>query len=215
MATYLTSGDFGDALYGLPSVRALGGGELYFVSRPWTRTRWDSSLLATIKPLIDQTGYCQAKLHQGEWIDHDFSTFRNGGQKLGRTIAERESRWVGAGNISLEPWLRAEPEPKAKIVINRGARWQGFHFPWHELLLQFDHQLIFIGLPAEHQAFEKEYGKVPFAPTRDLLEAAQLIAGSELFIGNQSACLAIANGLGQSGRGRGLLLRPGLFLQES
>lgn len=196
MATYLTSGDLGDALYGLPSVRALGGGTLYFVSRPWTRTRWDSSLLATIKPLIDGCGYCEAKLHDGEWIDHDLSTFRNGGQKLGRTIAERQSRWVGA-EISLDPWLQAEAKPLASIVINRGSRWQGFHFPWHELLNEFFPEMIFIGLSSEHQAFEREYGKVSFAPTKDLLAAAQVIQGCELFIGNQSACLAIANGLGK------------------
>lgn len=196
MATFLHSGDFGDAIYALPSVRALGGGTLYFVSRPWTRTRWTPQLLFTIKPLIYATGYAEAKLHGDEWIDHDFTTFRNGGQKLGRTIAERQSRWVGAG-ISLEPWLKAEARLRAPIVINRGSRWQGFHFPWKELLKEFFSEIVFIGLPKEHQDFEKEFGRVTYCETSDLLEAAEVIAGCELFIGNQSAALAIANGLGK------------------
>jgi hypothetical protein len=197
VATFLHSGDFGDAIYALPSVRALGGGELYFVSRPWTRTRWDSRLLSTIKPLIDATGYCEVHLHDGEWIDHDFTTFRNGGQKLGRTIAERQSRWAGT-EISLEPWLKAEENSLARIVINRGSRWQGFHFPWKELLEAFDTEMVFLGLPQEHAAFEKEFGKVFFVPTKNLLQVANIIAGAELFLGNQSAALAIANGLGKA-----------------
>jgi hypothetical protein len=196
VATFLHSGDFGDAIYALTSVRALGGGELYFVSRPWTRTRWSPSLLGAIKPLIDGTDYAVTHLHDGEWIDHDFTTFRNGGQKLGRTIVERQSRWVGA-EISLEPWLKAEGRKIASVVINRGARWPGFHFPWQIILKVFP-EAVFIGLPQEHAVFEKEYGKIEFSQCKDLLEAAEVIAGCELFIGNQSACLAIANGLGKA-----------------
>jgi hypothetical protein len=196
VATFLHSGDFGDALYALPSMRALGGGTLYFASRPWTRTRWGPGLLAAIKPLIDGCGFSEAHLHDGEWIDHDFSTFRHGGHRLGETIAAKQSRWVGA-EISLEPWLRAEENSLARIVINRGARWQGFHFPWKELLETFSDEIVFLGLPHEHAAFQREFGKVFFLPTSDLLQVAEIIAGAELFIGNQSACLAIANGLGK------------------
>jgi hypothetical protein len=36
-----------------------------------------------------------------------------------------------------------------------------------------------------------------YVPCGDLLEAAEIIAGAEIFIGNQSACNAIANGLGK------------------
>jgi hypothetical protein len=197
VASFLHSGDFGDAIYALPSVRALGGGEIYFVNRPWTRSRWDARLLATIAPLIEATGYATVALHKGEAIDHDFSTFRNGGHKLGETIVKRQSRWVGA-EISLEPWLRADPQPIAPLIINRGSRWQGWHFPWAELVGEFSREeMVFIGLPSEHQAFQKEFGRVAFHLTKDLLEAAQVIAGAELFIGNQSAALAIANGLGK------------------
>ena len=196
MATFLHSGDFGDAIYALPSVRALGGGTLYFVSRPWTRTRWGPSLLSLVKPLIDGSGFCEAQLHDGEWIDHDFSTFRHGGYKLGDTIVERQRRWVGA-DISLEPWLKAEPRKVAAIIINRASRWHGFAFPWKKILAAFaPKDLVFIGLADEHAAFEKEFGFVPFYWTRDLYEVACLIAGAELFIGSQSAALAIANALG-------------------
>ena len=195
MATFLSSGDYGDIIYSLPSVRALGGGSYYFADRPWTRTRWSNRVLSAIKPLIDETGYCEAHLHDGEWIDHDFSTFRHGGYKLGDTILERQRRWVGAERWDGKPWLKAEPNSVSPIVINRAPRWKGFHFPWEEIIEAFYDELIFIGLQGEHEAFQKEFGKVSFVPCGDLLEAAGIIAGAELFIGSQSACLAIANGL--------------------
>lgn len=205
MATFLHSGDFGDALYALPSVRALGGGSLYFASRPWTRTRWTPQLLSVIKPLIDACGCAEALLHDGEWIDHDFSTFRHGGYRLGDTIAERQRRWVGAqfspcggGGTTPDPWLKAEPRKIAPIVINRASRWHGFHFPWRPLTQAFRDDMVFIGLGSEHNAFCNEFGHVRFFHTADLLEAAGVIAGADLFIGNQSAALAIANGLGQA-----------------
>lgn len=197
MASFLHSGDLGDAVYSLPSVRGLGGGEIYFASRPWTRTRWeDGKLLEALRPLIEASGYAEAYLHAGEYIDHDFSTFRNGGYRLGDTIVERQRRWVGA-SINLEPWLRAVQRRIARVVFSRAERWPGFHFPWAEVVRAFP-EAVFLGLPHEHKAFEKEYGKVSYYPCRDLLEAAEVIQGSELFIGNQSACAAIAHGLGHA-----------------
>jgi hypothetical protein len=197
MPSYGHSGDLGDAIFALPSVRALGGGEIYFFSRPWTRTRWSPRVLSVIKPLIDETGYAGAALHDGEWIDYDFSTFRHGGYKLGDTIMERQRRWVGAERWDGKPWLQAEPNKVAPIVINRASRWQAWDFPWRQVIETFYDDLIFIGLQSEHEVFQKEFGKVFFVPCEDLLEAAQIIAGADLFLGNQSACNAIANGLGK------------------
>jgi hypothetical protein len=177
----------------------LGGGDIYMVSRPWTRTRWGTQLLSLIKSLVDGTGFAQAKLHDGEWIDYDFSSFRNGGYKLGDTIVERQRRWVGAPEADTEtPWLKAEPNKVAPIVINRASRWHGFHFPWAKIIKEFYDDIVFIGLQDEHEAFQNEFGKVFFVPCQDLLEAAEIIEGAELFIGNQSCCNAIANGLGKS-----------------
>jgi hypothetical protein len=196
MPSHLHSGDFGDALYALPSIASLGGGEIYFADRPWTRTRWSARVLSLIKPLIDACGYASAHLHDGEWIDHDFSTFRHGGYRLGDTILERQRRWVGAERWDGAPWLQVEPNKVAPIVINRAPRWKGFHFPWKQIVETFYDDLVFIGLQTEHESFQKEFGRVTYVPCEDLLEAAQIIAGAQLFIGSQSAPLAIANALG-------------------
>jgi ADP-heptose:LPS heptosyltransferase len=72
----------------------------------------------------------------------------------------------------------------------------GLGFPWKKILEAFPAQAVFIGLGREHQAFEKQFGRVAFYPTANLLQAAQFLNKSCFFIGNQSAIGAIANGLG-------------------
>jgi ADP-heptose:LPS heptosyltransferase len=57
---------------------------------------------------------------------------------------------------------------------------------------------VFVGLPDEYRAFQQQIGMtVPYYETRTMLELAQVIAGAEAFIGNQSQALAIAIGLGK------------------
>jgi hypothetical protein len=173
-------------------------GVLYFDSRPWTRSRFGAKLLAALKPLLEEQDCIdEVALHDGELIDHDFSTFRNGGYKLGDTIIERQRRWLSAEIDISKPWLTVgEPTPlPGRIVINRAARWFGFHFPWREIVEAKAKELLFIGLPAEHEAFCQEFGEVEYVYTIDLLEAGKAIAGADFFIGSQSAPNAIANGL--------------------
>jgi hypothetical protein len=56
--------------------------------------------------------------------------------------------------------------------------------------------MVFLGLPHEHAQFVQTFGKVRYLPTKDLLQMASLIAGSSLFIGNQSVHCWIAMALG-------------------
>jgi hypothetical protein len=59
--------------------------------------------------------------------------------------------------------------------------------------------MSFIGFAEEYHAFLRDSGgtgMVTHIPTRNLLEMASLIRGSDLFIGNQSCHCWIAMGLG-------------------
>jgi len=101
------------------------------------------------------------------------------------------------------PWLTV---PKAAnlgsrtIVINRTARWTPRTLSplWQQWQEQgIEEQSVFVGLPEEHLAFERATGwDIPFRPTDTLLELAEVIAGCEQFIGNQSVALSVAIGLG-------------------
>ena len=82
------------------------------------------------------------------------------------------------------------------IVINRSSRYHNLLFPWRELVANRGHQMIFVGADREHEDFVRQFGFVPRFETATLLDVARLIAGSRMFIGNQSCPMAIALGLG-------------------
>lgn len=224
---FFHSGDFGDILYAVPSMRALCAetgtpAHVYLGSRDWTRSAWDLDLLSVIEPLLRAQDFVAGVvlLHRNEAPPSpfvDFSTFRNGGYKTGDTILERQRRWVQAQIDISSPWLQV-PNPKrvvaGLIAVNRGKRWRGLSFPWRELLGLYHARMFFIGLPSEHTEFCHEFGLIDFTRTKDLLEAAQLIAGADFFIGNQSACNAIANGLHKPSLIEACFFAPDCFLSR-
>lgn len=103
------------------------------------------------------------------------------------------------------PWLTV-PSPKKvegkTVVINRTGRWVPAQVNpiWAQWKTEgIDETAIFVGLPNEYEDFKKMSGwdKIEYQPTKTLLEVAELIAGCETFIGNQSVALSIAIGLGK------------------
>lgn len=101
------------------------------------------------------------------------------------------------------PWLTVPNTiqiPNRSVVINRTARWlpktlSPMWKQWQEQGLEAES--VFVGLPEEHAAFCQATGwNIPHHPTKDLLELAQVIAGAEQFVGNQSVALSLAIGLG-------------------
>lgn len=94
------------------------------------------------------------------------------------------------------PWL-VVPEKRniSKVIIARSPRYNNPKFPWNEVLARYDTEAVFVGLESEHKAFVEAYGKIPYHPTKDLLELAQVIAGCHLFFCNQSCPRWIGEGL--------------------
>jgi ADP-heptose:LPS heptosyltransferase len=54
---------------------------------------------------------------------------------------------------------------------------------------------MFVGVEAEYAEMRQQLPKLEYRPVQHFLELAQVIAGSRLFIGNQSFPFAIAEGL--------------------
>jgi ADP-heptose:LPS heptosyltransferase len=105
--------------------------------------------------------------------------------------------------VSDGPWLSAptpRPIPGKPYVVNRTPR--GFTSPgcnptwtsWKDEGI--DQQSIFVGLPKEYEDFKQLTGwNIDYHPTKNMLELAEVIAGCEQFMGNQSVALSIAQGL--------------------
>lgn len=193
--TYLHSGDRGDFTLALPIIRD-NPGPLYVANKPWTRpiTPW----IEEARTLVESQGYVsELAVHSGQRISHDFSTFRRIGHHMGRTICELQYTWTKLKCDPNKPWLKVDPNPvtAGKIVINRTPRYNNGFFPWRSLVETFKDDMVFIGLPEEHKNFCAMYQEVDYLPTKDMLEAAQAIEGSDLYIANQSSCMAICEGL--------------------
>ena len=54
-----------------------------------------------------------------------------------------------------------------------------------------------VGTPDEHRDFCAYLGPLPYVATPTFLDLAEVIAGCELLVGNQSAPMAVALGLGK------------------
>lgn len=197
-------GDIGDIIAALPILRSLGGGSIVISESPHNdrarapRETMRGARYEAIKPLLEAQPYVESVEWQDEptGITHDLSNFRTVPPLRGENLAERQARFLGV-QISLDPWLSVPAvEPHGKTVLARSLRYHNFFFPWGELI-QKNAPVVFVGLPEEHRALQNEtHWNMPYEPTANLLELAQLIAGARLTIANQSAPFWIAAGLG-------------------
>lgn len=192
MRTFLHSLDAGDIVVSLASVQALGGGRYYL-------TNQKPALAGLLGPLLAKQEYIEHfGKHGKQAITHDFSTFRKGGIPWGVPLGELHARWVRAKVDFSKPWLKANPAVRSlgKIIVSKTARYTNQFFPWKALVKELGHKMIFVGLDQEWRTFcSMNCRYVEFARTSNLLEVAELIAGSDLFIGNQSSPNAVAEGL--------------------
>lgn len=208
--TCTTEGDLGDATYLLAILKDLPNGPHTLLCRASNVTKAKGpsgvgalhrilSPLANAQPYIKDCRIWQVK----DTVDWASAGFRMASYEHGQTLLRAHvNHLVKTHRIGNEidgklKWLEVEPskETKGKIVINRTGRYRNETFPWDEVVLHYSHRLVFVGLHHEWREFCAYFGYVDFRPTENLLEVAQLIAGSELFIGNQSCANAVAEGL--------------------
>lgn len=99
------------------------------------------------------------------------------------------------------PWLEADANPVARIVISRTPRYRCANGDavWQSLLAQPGAQdsAVFIGTTAEHADFEQNIGPVTHHRVNDFLELANIVAGAELVMANQNFVFSLAMGLGR------------------
>ena len=210
---FFHSGDFGDIIYCLPTIRALGGGRL--VIGP--ANRWKTRLAMTedhveimrslleIQPYLTGVEFSEKPPPE---TNIDLNQFRE------YLMIEQERMQKGARRLNLaeahlytfklsleeceKAWLvvdYAQPIPERPVLIHRSARWRNSSFPWAKIMERHGHHALFVGMESEHAEFVKDWGDLPYRPTATFLELARLIAGCRLYIGNQSLPYAICEGL--------------------
>jgi len=195
MKTALHSGKLGDVIYCLPALARMHGKLL--LNCRLRRSKDRPLTLAQASQLVelaDAAGYRAAVWDGRQLFDVDFDRFRDTALAFRwRHLVDCHWQLVASGDCPRRAWLRLEPHHLAPIIINRTSRYAATDsFAW-ELLDGAD--CVFVGLHEEWRTFCRQFFPVPFHPTESLLELASIIAGAELFVGNQSCPLAIAEGL--------------------
>lgn len=200
--TFLHSGARGDIIYGLPTIKALGGGVLYisldakhYKSKPMDLQdlRWFGELLTGHDYIEDVRPY-DVDTH----IDYDLDRFRLL-SPLSNVLISRAQLDAFNQNFDLsQSWLdctKIGTLHKADIIINRSTRYHG-PFSWGEVYPWQD-RCLFIGMPDEYTQFTQITGLdgVPYYGVCAYRELAQVIAGSKLFIGNQSFAYSLAEAM--------------------
>ena len=190
---YGHAGDFGDIIYSLPAIRATGGGILYLYNKPRsTRMSMTKERADLIRPLLVTQPYITDCIFSGKQREHSLNSFR----AYRGNLAEMHLAALGMPRDDCNrAWLTVTPKQVARIIFHRSPRYRNDKFPWKAIYDRYKSEALFIGLKDEHANFAAEIGGIPHYVPADFLELAQMIAGSELFVGNQSAPAAVAEGL--------------------
>lgn len=212
MNTFRSAGDRGDIVAALPAIRALGGGVLYIEAANYTRERLTPDRWCGLNHLLKEQPYISdVQEWRGQAVSVNLNDFRSRLFKAVRIGAHRDKSLVDWQleqyglplNAKDEAWLSfKEPIRAARVVFNRAGagrpKQHVYHnprFPWHLVWQKYHGDAVFIGTLEEHKNFCATCGQVPYFPTADLHQAARVIAGADLFVGNQSCAFWLAEGL--------------------
>lgn len=195
----------------MPAMRALGGGVLYIEPANYTRVKLTPDKWHGIDLLLKQQAYVSDVLPwNGQRTDYNLNDFR---AMMSKAVSRGKSKDVCLSDWVLDThgvqrserdrqWLTVEPLKIAPVVISRAGagresrhRYHNYQFPWNRVVEKYSDAAVFIGTEPEHREFCDVFGNVPWHPTADLFEAARVIAGCDLFVGNQSCPHMIAQGL--------------------
>lgn len=226
MKKFKHSGAFGDLIYSLPVVKHLGGGEFYlhlnqidwigmnyYGSKPdpFHQGRLTMFDFEFMREFIEAQEYITKfeVMDAATEITHNLDRFRVSFVGHPGNYVDIYSVVFGIRDPETRTMLRNTPwltVPSFKtvegrsIAVNRTARWTPKQLgdQWNKWREQgLDQKAFFLGLKEEYENFVRATGwQVPHQPTKNMLELAQYIAGSEQFIGNQSVALSLAIGLG-------------------
>lgn len=195
--TFKHSGARGDLIYGLPTIKCLGGGTLclnltadHYLGRPITFT----DFLSFRELLVEQPYIKDVVVWNGDDVTYDIDEFREYETET-ILLSQWQLETFGQTFDLSQPWLTVEPMYLADIVVNRSPRYHG-PFEWSQLR-DWQHAAVFLGFEEEYAAFVHEtgLGEVKRQHVGSVLEATRIIAGAKLFVGNQSFCYSLAEAL--------------------
>lgn len=190
------SGDLGDIIYALPAIRACGGGSLFLThTEGKTSHGMTEAKVERLRPLLERQPYIDSVEWDINCELHNLDGFRDHWQE--GVIADKHLSAVGkCWSERCTAWLEVdEKHTRFDVIVARSFRYRNDFFAWGRVVEKYAGRIGFVGFRDEHEDFCRRFGDIPFVPAGDFLELAEVIAGSQWFIGNQSAPLAVAHGM--------------------
>lgn len=225
MLKFKHSGSFSDIIYSLPFVRMLGGGDLMIYlnnldrslrEHGYTPDSIDSSYRGRftredfdfIEPLLTRQPYINnAYVFDGYQHDYDLDMCKGFLYKRFRGNAvESYYKYFDHPYTPyqvVQPWLSADNITEAPVIINRTMRYRSRRSDCQEIWnnindrVNFKNNAYFVGTKQEHADFCDMGFELTYRPVDNAFEMANLIAGANLFIGNQGFAYSLAQGLGR------------------
>jgi len=220
MKTFSHSGNLGDIVWSLPTIKHFGGGELNLIPsgipdaiRKYNNgpvfTEYENRLspkdFAMIVPLLEAQPYITSlTFEKNKKFDYDLDLFRGTvGQAFTKNFIETFAQTFNTP-VDYSPWLTVEPKKVAKFVVTRTLRYHSNKTTtiptWLNLLREnkVAQEGVFVGLPEEHSAFQQLFNiDIPHYKVNNFLELAEVIAGADTFISNATFAYGVAQGLGK------------------
>jgi len=227
MNSFKHSGTTGDLIYSLPIVKHLNGGNFYLhldqintigmhyygnAPQGYHQGRMNKKDLEFLTPFMNYQSYITEfrELLKTDEITHNLDRFRKPFVGHPGNYVDLYADVFGIKDIGVKKQLRTQPwltapvskDFQGRIIVNRTGRWvpQELNTKWQEWRDQdLDQKALFIGHHDEYKNFILQTKwRAEYWPTTSLLDVAEAINSSDFFIGNQSAALAIAIGLGKT-----------------
>lgn len=206
------TGHAGDIVYSIPAMYALAGGKKIALYLKLNQPALDftpsmkhpnGSVMLTSKSvelfaplLLAQPGFVACEALNDQHVDYDLTAFRAlpFDYRMG-SIARWYFLTFGVTRDLGKPWLQARPDARYSdaVIIARSSR---YHSPGIDYsFLKKYKRLVFVGVPDEYEEMKKALPALEYAPVKDFLELASVIAAGRLFIGNQSFPFSLAEAM--------------------
>lgn len=205
------SGNSGDIIYALPCIIALAKGKKAHLHlqidqkgaygknpHPLGDKMLTDKMVQMLKPLLENQSYfLSCHVYDGSQpIDYDLDIFRD----YPWNVSKRDlCRWyflAFATNYELQnPWLKVSANTKYSnaIVVARSQRYNAAGIDYS--FLRKYNEIYFVGVKEEFEIMQQMVPQIVHQPVNNFLEMAAIIAGSKLFIGNQSFPFSIAEAM--------------------
>lgn len=196
------SGDLGDIIYSLPTLRS----KSREFNRPVKLTLFDypgrtahgmtPEKANRLRPLLIEQDYISEVEWSPNFADSDLNGFRDHLRDHGSIVDAHLATHGFSWEHRIEAWLNVtSPIQTYPVIVADSGRYKNPNFDWSAIKRAYEGKVGFVGTLDEHSRFCQDRFDLPFVKADDLLELARVIAGSKLFIGNQSCPASISHGL--------------------